>query len=334
MSSPLVYVIILNFNGSKWLTACLESLRTTEYANFKTVLVDNASIDDSVELVRRQFPEIELIANAANLGFSEGNNVGIRTALAAGAEYVVLLNPDTKVLPAWLSELIAIGQREPEIGILGGVQLAYDSNEFNSWTTTALSSHLPFLSTKPHEENTKKNKEDFASLRESSCDLVEESFPRSWISVEWVEGACFAIKREVIETIGMLDPIYFAFYEEIDFCRRAACAGYQTAVVPRSRIHHFRGGSWTANAAIQRERDYRCDRSQFIFALTDPRRSLAKNFGWYAITLATKAKEAAREFSLPKAWNLLRIQLDILSNLSGLFAKWRRERFLKPASKS
>lgn len=326
MSSPLVYVIILNFNGSKWLTVCLESLRTTEYANFKTVLVDNASIDDSVELVRRQFPEIELIANAANLGFSEGNNVGIRAALAAGAEYVVLLNPDTKVQPEWLSELIAIGQREPGIGILGAVQLAYDSNEFNSWTTTALSSHLPFLSTKSHEEDTKKNKEDFASFRESSCDFVEESFLRSWISVEWVEGACFAIKREVIETIGILDPIYFAFYEEIDFCRRAACAGYQTAVVPRSRIHHFRGGSWQANAAIQRERDYRCDRSQFIFALTDPRRSMAKNFGWYAITLATKAKEAAREFSLPKVWNLMRIQFDLLGNLPGILAKWRRER--------
>jgi len=329
MNSPLAYVIVLNFNGSKWLTACLSSLRATEYPNFKILLVDNASTDDSVELVRGKFPEVELIANAANLGFSEGNNVGIRAALAAGAEYVVLLNPDTKVQPRWLSELIAIGQREPDIGILGAVQLAYDSDEFNSWTTTALSSHLSFLSTKQHEENTKKNKEDFVSLRESSCDFVEEFFPRSWIPVEWVEGACFAIKREVIETIGMLDPIYFAFYEEIDFCRRAACAGYQTAVVPRSRIHHFRGGSWRANASIQRERDYRCDRSQFIFALTDPRRSLAANFGWYLITLGTKAKEAAREFSPIKLWNLLRIQFDLLGNLPDILAKWRRERFSK-----
>lgn len=297
MNFPLVYVIILNFNGSKWLTACLESLRATTYANFRTLLVDNASADNSVELVRQHFPEVELIANATNLGFSEGNNVGIHAALAAGAEYVVLLNPDTKVEPNWLSELISIGQREPVIGILGAVQLAYDSDEFNNWTTTALSQHLPKL-----------------------------GFSSNWISVEWVEGACFAIKREVIEAIGMLDPIYFAFYEEIDFCRRAACAGYQTAVVPRSRIHHFRGGSWQANAAIQRERDYRCDRSQFIFALTDPRRSLAANFGWYAITLATKAKEAMREFSLPKACNLLRIQFDLLGNLPGILAKWRRER--------
>jgi GT2 family glycosyltransferase len=326
MTSPLVYVIVLNFNGSKWLAACLESLRATEYANFRTTLVDNASTDNSIEFVRGNFPEIELIANSANVGFSEGNNVGIRAALTAEADYVVLLNPDTKVEPNWLSELIAVGERELEIGILGAVQLAYDSNEFNSWTTTALSQHLTQLSfspTKTHQEDTKKGKDDFAALRESSCDFVGKPFS---IPVEWVEGACFAIKREVIETVGLLDPIYFAFYEEIDFCRRAACAGYQTAIVPRSRIHHFRGGSWTANATIQRERDYRCDRSQFIFAMTDPRRSLAKNFGWYLITLGTKTKEAAREFSFAKAWNLLRIQIDLIGNLPEIFGKWRRER--------
>lgn len=321
--NPLVYVIVLNFNGSRWLAACLESLRATEYTNFKTLLVDNASTDDGVELVRQNFPEVELIINPANLGFSDGNNVGIRAALNAGADYVVLLNPDTKVTPRWLSELIAIGEDEREVGILGAVQLAYDSDEFNSWTTTALSSHLL-------ENRINKIGSGFTGTghpvnpEKKSCPSCFEE--RNWIPVEWVEGACFAIKREVIETVGLLDPIYFAFYEEIDFCRRAACDGYKTAMVPRSRIHHFRGGSWTATPAIKRERDYRCDRSQFIFALTDPRRSLAANFGWYLITLGTKAKEAAREFSLPKVWNLVRIQADLLVNLRGIIGKWRHER--------
>ncbi|MDX2042633.1 MAG: glycosyltransferase family 2 protein [Acidobacteriota bacterium] len=347
MNSPLVYVIVLNFNGSRWLTACLESLRATEYANFKTLLVDNASTDDGVELVRKNFPEVELIINSANLGFSEGNNVGIRAALTAGANYVVLLNPDTKVTPRWLGELIAVGELEREVGVLGAVQLAYDSDEFNSWTTTALSSHLSFLSTKPHEGSAKKTSDRMNKIgsrftgtdhpvnpEAKSCPSCFEFEEKKWIPVEWVEGACFAIKREVIETVGLLDPIYFAFYEEIDFCRRAASRGYQTALVPLSRIHHFRGGSWTANATIKRERDFRCDRSQFIFALTDPRRSLAANFGWYLITLGTKTKEIVREFSLTKAWDLLRIQIDLLGNLLGIFGKWRRERRLKPALKS
>lgn len=329
MNQPLVYVIILNFNGSRWLPPCLQSLRATEYANFKAVLVDNASSDDSVELVRSQFPEVEIIVNPENLGFSEGNNIAIRKALAENADYVVLLNPDTKVTPQWLSELIAVGEREKEIGILGAVQLTYDGEEFNTWTKTALAEHLdelngkPFLSTKAHEEDTKDEHSNSSLLRGTSCDFVEG---RNWIPVEWVEGACFAIKRKVIERIGLLDPIYFAFYEEIDFCRRAAFQGYTTAIVPLSRIHHFRGGSWEANATIKRQRDYRCDRSQFIYNLTDPRRSLATNFGWYLRTLATKTKEAAIAFSLPKAWDLARIQIDLLGSLPQLFRKWRHDR--------
>jgi len=299
MNQPLVYVIVLNFNGSRWLQSCLQSLRATEYTNFKTVLVDNASTDDSIAPVRSQFPEIEIIINPANLGFSEGNNVAIRKALAEGADYAVLLNPDTKVTPHWLGKLIAIGEQEKEIGIFGAVQLTYDDEEFNTWTTTALGAHL-------------------AELQSETA--------RDWIEVEWVEGACFAVKREVFNQIGLLDPIYFAFYEEIDFCRRAAFRGYKTAIVPRSRIHHFRGGSWEANATIKRQRDFRCDRSQFIYNLTDPRRSLVANFGWYLITLGTKAKEAARIFSLPKAWDLTRIQIDLIGSLPQLLSKWLHDR--------
>ncbi len=326
MNQPLVYVIILNFNGSRWLQPCLQSLRATEYANFKTVLVDNASSDDSVELVRSQFSEAEIIVNSENLGFSEGNNVAIRKALVEGADYVVLLNPDTKVTPRWLSELIAVGEQESDIGILGAVQLTYDGEEFNTWTKAALSQHLNELSlssTKSHEENTKAETGDSSLLRDASCEFVEN---RNWIPVEWVEGACFAIKRKVIEQVGLLDPIYFAFYEEIDFCRRAAFRGYKTAIVPRSRIHHFRGGSWEANAAIKRKRDYRCDRSQFIYNLTDPRRSLAANFGWYLKTLATKTKEVIVTFSFIKAWNLVRIHVDLLRSLPMILGKWQRDR--------
>ncbi len=326
MNQPLVYIIILNFNGSRWLQPCLQSLRMTEYTNFKTVLVDNASSDDSVELVRGQFPEVEIIVNSENLGFSEGNNVAIRKALAEDADYVVLLNPDTKVTPRWLSELIAIGEKEKDVGILGAVQLTYDSEEFNTWTKTALSHHLDELSlssTKSHEENTKAETGDSSLLRDASCDFVGN---RDWVPVEWVEGACFAIKRKVIEQVGLLDPIYFAFYEEIDFCRRAAFRGYKTALVPRSRIHHFRGGSWEANATIKRQRDYRCDRSQFIYSLTDPRRSMVANLGWYLRTLATKTSEAVRAFSLIKAWDLIRIQVELLGTLPKLTSKWQRDR--------
>jgi GT2 family glycosyltransferase len=298
--SPLVYIIILSFNGSRWLQACLESLLTTEYPNFKIILVDNASSDNSIESVRRRFPEVDIIVNTRNLGFSEGNNIGIRRAISAGADYVVLLNQDTRVEPNWLSELVSVGESEQRVGILGSVQLNYESDDFNSWTTSAMGENLD--------------------------ELKEPARARRWIPVEWVEGSCFAIKRETLEKIGLLDPIYFAFYEEIDLCRRAAYRGFLVALAPRSRIHHFRGGSWRETRKIERERNYRCDRSQFIYSLTDPRRSLPGNLLSYLVTLRTKSGELLVDFDFARARDLVRIQLDVLANCGKLFDKWRRER--------
>ncbi|MEP7271358.1 MAG: glycosyltransferase family 2 protein, partial [Acidobacteriota bacterium] len=271
-----------------------------EYLHLLPIVVDNASTDGSVELVRDRFPSVEVILNEKNLGFSEGNNVGIRSALDRGADYVVLLNPDTRVTSGWLREMVDIGEGSPRVGIIGAVQMEYDTTNLNSWTMSA-----------------------FPALLE---ELRRPETARRSILVEWVEGACFAIKRQVLEEVGFLDPIYYAFYEEIDFCRRAALAGWGVALAPRARVHHYRGGSWKADPIIQRERDYRCDRSQFIYTLTEPRRTLLGNLGWYLVTLGSKGKELLRTFTLARLWDLVRMQMDVLSSSRMLFAKWRRER--------
>ncbi|MFN0088093.1 MAG: glycosyltransferase family 2 protein [Blastocatellia bacterium] len=299
---PLVYVIVLNYNGREWLARCFEALLATRYEPFRVLFIDNASTDDSIELMRTRYPRIARIENEANLGFTEGNNVGIRQALREGADYFVLLNPDTRVEPAWLNALIAAGEAEAGVGILGAVQLEYEGDALNSWTRTAASGRLD-------------------PLRDP------ESAPRA-IPMEWVEGACFAVKRAVAERIGLLDSIYFSFYEEIDYCRRAACAGYSSALVPRSRIHHHRGGSWLADARTSRRRNYVCDRSQFIYAATDPRKSLARNAGWYGITLATKARELFRGFTMARAVDLCRMQIDLFLKFPAMVAKWRNDREL------
>lgn len=299
--TPSVAVIVLNYQGLKWLDACLSSLAATDYPKVSQIFVDNASTDGSAEFVSHHFPAVKVIQNRSNLGFSEGNNVGIRAALAEEVDYVVLLNPDTKVRPDWLSKLISVGEKLERAGIIGAVQLEYDSDELNSWTRSA----FPRLS---------------AELNKAS-DMPDH------LQTEWVEGACFAIKRPVLEQVGLLDPIYFAFYEEIDFCRRASLHGWETVLATRARIQHFRGGSWQANAVVSRERDYRCDRSQFIYTITEPRRPLFKNIGWYFVTLGTKTKELVRDFSGVRLWDLIRMQFDVMGSSRALFDKWKRERF-------
>jgi len=308
MRSPLVYIIILSYNSEKWIKACLTSVLATTYDSFKVVIVDNGSTDNTVVEVSKFLPQVELLLNQSNVGFVRGNNVGITQALSQQADYIVLLNPDTQVTPTWLTEMIKIGEAERNVGILGAVQYSYHDKTFNSWTRVALADRL-------------------AELGSPLTDTV-------WIPMEWVEGACFMVKAELFQRIGLLDPIYFSFYEEIDFCRRAACLGYQTALVINSRIHHYRGGVWKEGRIRNRLRDYFCDRGQFIYALTDPRRTIKGNLKWYLITLLTKLKEVIKHLDLEKLLRLLVIQADLLGKPLNVYEKWKRERNLVQARTS
>ena len=114
---PLVYIILVNWNGKRDTLECLESLRSISYSNFKILVVDNASNDGSVEAIRQQFQHVEVICNKENLRFAGGNNVGILHALKNSADYVLLLNNDTVVKKNFLSELINIAESDTTIGM-------------------------------------------------------------------------------------------------------------------------------------------------------------------------------------------------------------------------
>ncbi len=299
--SPRVFVIVLNFNGADWLIACLGALLQTAYSDFSVIVVDNASTDDSLNLIRVKYPEIILLQNNRNDGFSAGNNLGIRYALERRADYVVLLNPDTKVKPDWLSRMIEVGEQEPSLGILGAVQLRYDNEDWNSWTHTALSPAQQML-------------------------LSSQGQCPAWLEMEWVEGSCFAIKRKVIKSVGLFDPIFFSFYEEIDYCRRARYHGFRTGLVTQSRLHHHRGGVWGATPEKQMVRDYQCDKSQFIYSLTAPDRAIAKNLFNYGQTFLSKVKDALVAMKYVHLLALARMQFSIWRQSLMIWRKWRADR--------
>lgn len=298
--SPLVDVIIVNFNGKRWLDRCLRTLLHTRYDNFKILLVDNGSSDGSVEFARSAFPDVEILQNESNLGFSKGNNVGIDAALQDDADYVVLLNNDTHVDEDWLTELVKVGEANKDLGVLGSVQLTYDGNEFNSWTRTVARDHL--------------------------VELSDLSAARDWIPTRWVEGSCFAIKRKVIEEIGQLDPIYFMYYEEIDYCRRATAHGYKVALVPRSVIHHFRGGTSTLTPESKRTRQQLFDRSYFIYHTSDLRRVFALNVCCLFLAFGARSIEQIRSGHLRRIWDLVAVQREIFRSYGDIRRKWKTDR--------
>ena len=129
-NSPLVYVIVVNYNGAKYLQTCLSSIEQQTYPNYETIVIDNASTDNSEEYIRQYFPKITLIQAERNLGFARGNNLAIKSALDQKADYVFLVNNDTELESDLIEQLIKTAERDPSVGIVSPV--VFDLKNKNS----------------------------------------------------------------------------------------------------------------------------------------------------------------------------------------------------------
>lgn len=220
---PLVYFVILNWNQRDLTLDCLASLSELDYPNYSIVLVDNGSQDDSVTLVRRRFPGVILIENRQNLGYSEGNNVGIRRALVERADYVLLLNNDTTVDPGFLRTLIKVAESDPAIGMVGPTMyyaqpsnMIWGAANYINWTEGTVIRQL------------------MGQLDDGSGTVL----PGSPQEVDAIDTCALLVKREVVEKIGLMDGRYFINYDDVDWCVRARKAGYTLVYVPDARMWH------------------------------------------------------------------------------------------------
>jgi GT2 family glycosyltransferase len=221
--SPLVAIIVLNWNGKGDTIECLESLRKVTYPNFNVLLVDNASTDGSVELFKRDHPDIELLVNEKNLGFAGGNNVGIRRALEEGADYLLLLNNDTVVCPDFLGGLVDIAEGDPRVGIVGP-KICFYSDPEKVWSAGGSINMF-----------TGRIGNDGEGLAQKDLKGTKE--------VDYVSGCALLVKSGVVERIGPMDERYFLYFEETDWNLRARRLGYACVVDNDVRILHKSGAA-------------------------------------------------------------------------------------------
>lgn len=292
-----VYIIVLNWNGKEDTLDCLRSLRSTDYARYKIVLVDNGSQDGSVDAVRDGFPEAEIIEIGKNLGFAGGNNVGIEYAVKAGADYVFLINNDTTVHPDYLKELVAVAESDPGIGAAGS-KIYYHSEPDRIWFAGGKINWL-------------KNKGEHIGLDEidqGQYDQVRE--------VGYLTGCALLVKREVIEQVGVLEDDYFLYYEDADYSLRIQNAGYKTVYVPSSKIYH------------KVSRSTKPGSSSYVYyhvrnGLVNARRngSLAVKAAIYVYALGLVLKQAIKILFFPRkrewAYAVLRAEKDFLLGKMG-----------------
>lgn len=221
--------IIINFNNTSDTIACLESFIRAKLkdVDFDIYLVDNGSKQQIVESDLQPFQKqlsIKLFNLNQNYGFAEGNNIGIREAQKVAYDYYVLLNNDTELVDDSINRMIIYMDTHPDVGI-GGLVNYYYSNPNIVWQAGA-----KFL----------KKRFDYRQV------LVTDKSSNVFTEVDYVPGSSFFIRKEVIETIGLLDPYYFAYREEADYCWRAKLAGFKVGFLPNTVILHKVGKSSTS----------------------------------------------------------------------------------------
>ncbi len=215
-----VSIIIVNYNGKKWLNDCLTSVFNQNYKNIEVILVDNHSSDDSVNYVKNNFLKVMVVRNKKNNGFAKGNNIGLKYAKG---DYILLLNTDTILKKNTISNLLKAFNEIPNLGCVQPKMILFDKKHLDAcgsfWTNTTMLYHYGYG----------KNK----NLR-----MYNKPFP-----VFSVKGACMLIKREVINKIGLFDNDFWCYYEETDFCHRAWISGYECWYYPKAEMYHAGGGT-------------------------------------------------------------------------------------------
>jgi GT2 family glycosyltransferase len=228
---PSVAVVILNWNGKKYLEQFLPILLKTNYPNYKVVVADNASTDDSVDFVKQHFSAVEVIVNPSNEGFAKGYNTALQQVKA---DYFVLLNSDVEVTENWITPIINLMQANKNIAACQPKILAYQQRNHFEYAG-ASGGWIDQLG--------------YPFSRGRIFDIVEEDRQQydNAAPCFWASGAAMFVRAELYHDLGGLDPYFFAHQEEIDFCWRAQLQGYEIWVEPTSVVYHIGGGTLPKN---------------------------------------------------------------------------------------
>lgn len=309
MKSPLISVIIVNWNGREYLPACLDSLLQQSCKDFETIVVDNGSHDGSLELLRHSYPWVRVEALPVNTGFAGGNNAGF--ALSRGT-YIVTLNNDTRVEQSWLAELIAPAETQPDVGMVASRICAWDDPD-----------QIDSLGVGICPDGMSRGSRRLARFSSLSLAKVEEIL---------LPSACAALyRREMIDETGFFDEDFFAYCEDTDLGLRGRLAGWR-AVLARDAVVHHRysrsGGVFSPFKLYLVERNHfwvalKCFPLATLLAL--PFRTIARYLLQAQLVLA--ARGAGAQFRSAPSGELLRaVARGILDMARGVPSVLRKRR--------
>lgn len=220
MPTPRVAALVLNYNGKDITLQTTQSLLAMTYADFDVAVIDNGSSDGSTEAIAEAFPQVEQVRVEVNEGPAKGLNAGLRWALERAFDYVLVLNNDIEVDPEMLGRLVEVAESDPEVGCVGPKCFYYWDRE-RLWSAGG---RLRFGESVTKERG-------MGQLDKGQFDRTEE--------VDYINGCAMLVRREVVEEIGLFDPLYFLSVEDADWCMRMRRAGYRCMYAHRAVLWHM-----------------------------------------------------------------------------------------------
>ena len=218
MGKDSISAIILNWNNAPDTIRCLTSIFESVYKLSEIIVVDNGSSDDSVFVIQEKFPDITILENEENLGYAQGNNVGIKYAVDHRADLVLLLNDDTVIAPDMILEMVKVMDEDPMAGIVGP-KIFNLENPIELLTVGA--------DLKPG-----------CVIENPAMGMIDQGQWDNIAEVGYLWGCAVIVRKKVIEEVGMLDPDFFAYQEDVDWCYRIKNSGFKCLFVPKAKCWH------------------------------------------------------------------------------------------------
>jgi GT2 family glycosyltransferase len=243
-SSPKVTIVILNWNGQKFLEQFLPSVLSTSYSNFEIIIADNGSTDDSISFLQTRYPSIRLIRFTENLGFAKGYNEALKQIRS---DYYLLLNSDVEVTQGWLQPQVDLLESDPDIAASQPKILSYTNKKIFEYAGAAGG----WL-----------DKYGYPFAKGRIFDVCEEDngqYDQSE-TVFWASGAALFIRSNIFHEMKGFDEYFFAHQEEIDLCWRIQLAGYKIYSCPSSVIYHIGGGTLPRGNSLKTYLNFRNNR--------------------------------------------------------------------------
>lgn len=244
INSPLVSIMVVTYNSQNYIKACLEKLFKTKYPKFEIIVVDNASSDKTIEIIKKKFVKVRIIQNKKNLGYAGGNNLGVKNAKG---NLVAFINPDTQVLPEWLKPLVNTIQSPRTAACQPKIMLLQDKKLICA--TGKISNFLGF---------------------ETLSNYKDKDFSMKIKEITSFSGSAVLIKKDIYKKLGGFDDQFFMYYEDGDLSWRIRLSGYNIKMVPESVVYH--------EYKFQPDEEYQKEKNKFYLLERNRMLMILKNY--------------------------------------------------------